>query len=45
MERGTFQDSATKLINALWQILETVAISKCAVGKLMPTFVNSFEFF
>ena len=43
VERGTFQDSAAKLFNVHYlmsfrQILETVAISKYTVGKLMPIY-------
>ena len=38
MERGTFQDSATdSYLMSFRKILETVAISKYTVGKLMPT--------
>ena len=39
LERGTFQDSAAKLVNVLpADIIETVVFSKYTVGKLMPIY-------
>ena len=39
LERGTFQDSAAKLLNVLpADIIETVVLSKYTVGKLMPIY-------
>ena len=38
MERDTFQDPLPSYLMSFRQILETVAISKYSVGKLMPIY-------